>query len=57
MIKLQIEDYCENCTMMDPETEPVYADNLTFHLAIVCRNRFMCANVYAHAKKEREKDD
>lgn len=63
-IHIDMEFYCDGCPEMDPEVENTdyYCCNMgkiNRESAIVCKNRYMCQNIYRHIvnkSKEQEKE-
>ncbi len=56
-VKLRLQDYCENCPYIKPETRTVqqYADNGTDFISTIvisCENDQHCDWLYKHLKKE-----
>ena len=62
-IYIDMEFYCDGCQEMDPEVENTdycyYGDmkKVGRESAIVCKNRYMCQNIYQHiVKKIKDKE-
>ena len=59
MIRLEVEDYCQNCIEFDPEKEVIakqYMESkdeeyLTF---VICKNANKCRGLVRHLKKKME---
>lgn len=52
-IHIDMEFYCDGCPEMDPEVE-----NTDYYSVIVCKNRYMCQNIYQHiVSKLKEKEE
>lgn len=56
MIKLEVQDYCQNCDCFeaDVECERLYALNkpVVVETTIKCGHRHVCENVKKHFEKE-----
>lgn len=61
MIKLEIEEYCENCRYFTPEKEELACstdgEDFSVDTIIFCKDRKRCANMYKVLKRRAEKDD
>lgn len=64
MIKLEIEEYCQDCPQFEAEVEnpvPLYAAGMIYEYVgdttIRCEHRERCKNVYKHAKKNLINED
>lgn len=62
MIKLEVEEYCENCRYFAPEKECIAMMTndeavSAVETIIFCKDRKRCANMYKVLKRRFEKDD
>ena len=62
MIRLEVKDFCQNCTEFDPETtvsERSYCGmtgvNILADTTVTCRNAQKCNCLYEFIKKENDK--
>ena len=59
MIKLKVEDYCQNCDMFEPEsTSVIYEYGVTPELTIIntsvfCKNKDICQRMYDRLKTQK----
>ena len=58
MIKLKVEDYCQNCDMFEPEsTSVIYEYGVVPELTIIntsvfCKNKDICQRMYDRLKAQ-----
>ena len=57
MIRLIVDDYCNNCPDFDAETNILYGDEGVAAINVECSNRDKCERIYRYLKKELEKKD
>lgn len=60
MIRLEVEDYCQDCRAFEPETDTnvLYSVNGEFSVetVITCERRNWCRNLVRYLEKRVEKD-
>lgn len=52
MIKLNIEDYCQDCPEFEACGDKLYADNLSTDTFIYCEHKFICRRIHDHLLKK-----
>lgn len=64
MIKLEVQPYCQNCLVFDPDVEPpvractVFGDDvITSDTIIRCSRRKTCAGIKRYLEKELSKGE
>lgn len=60
MIRLEVEDYCQNCPAFEPEVEHTNIVDSAFNIQIIettvtCENKRVCKNLVRYLKKQLEK--
>lgn len=55
MIKLELEDYCQNCTEFEAHTDTLFADEKAI-FTVRCEHKFKCENLTRSFIKEFGKD-
>lgn len=56
MIKLNIEDYCQDCPMFEAVTDKLYANCTVLTTYVTCKNKEICnkIKIYLEAKQDEE---
>lgn len=58
MISLAVKPYCDNCAYFEPEKSSViYADNSSYMVEVMCKNKCKCDNIEAYLRGEMENED
>lgn len=52
MIKLDIQDYCHNCPIFEPECVKYYADNKCTMTLVSCTRKGICANIKQYIEEQ-----
>lgn len=57
MIKLNIEDYCQDCPMFDAVTDKLYANCTVLTTYVTCKNKEICnkIKIYLEEKQDEER--
>lgn len=48
MIKLNIEDYCQDCPLFEAHTDKLYDDNHSTNIFVYCEHKFICKRIHDH---------
>lgn len=53
-IKLEVENYCEDCLYFEPD---IIAPIMTTDTVVRCKNRYGCAHVARYLREEKERQN
>lgn len=58
MISLNVKPYCDGCDYFEPEKSTViYANNSSYVVEVMCKNRRKCDRIEAYLKRKMEKEE
>lgn len=58
MIKLNVEDYCQDCPEFEAHADKLYGDNRSLNTWVYCEHKKICKRIHDYlSKKLKEKEN